>query len=703
MAMLTAAIDASGAVRGAQQFRDAKGRMVSGARQINKSLTGVNTRMKTVGATASRVRGMIAGMFGGYAAYRMFRSMIDAVSEQEATLAQLRAGLASTGSVSGQTIRSLTKLSAEMQRLTNYSNETVESAQAIMLSFTHISGDVFPRAMKVTADIATRMGTDLKGSVIQVAKALNDPVANLSALSRAGIQFSKDQKEVINALVETNRLGEAQTLILKEMENQYGGSAKAAKDTMGGAVAALRNEWDDLIKSIGMSEKGVLKDVTETLAAMLRLLNGNATEADKLDVNAQRLLITLKGIAGVVGLLVTIKLARWTYANATAFVAWTRSGIASATMLAGVAKGVGLVGTALASYSIGETLYREVGWINRLMKDIATGLLGMEAYAVYAARAASGDKDAAAKLTADIKNIMDGYNTTHDDLDKLGGKGLVGGVQNNLIKNINASLSAALPKWAAYGKAGSKAARDIEEALDKLNKSPYIIAEGYSIGPGGLATARRGPQMGKHTPLPEGYEMPGGLATLRKVKADEADEPEVVASRWTKACEDVRQTWEQVGRTIGDSVGGALESILFDMDEFTSAADVARSLFQDIARQIFRASVGSFISSAFTFNPVASANGNVFSHGNLIPFANGGIVQRPTMFQMAGGRRGIMAEAEPEAIMPLARGRDGKLGVKGGGTVVNQHFVIHAKDADSFRRSKGQIAADLRRAALQRG
>lgn len=71
---------------------------------------------------------------------------------------------------------------------------------------------------------------------------------------------------------------------------------------------------------------------------------------------------------------------------------------------------------------------------------------------------------------------------------------------------------------------------------------------------------------------------------------------------------------------------------------------------------------------------VMAANGNVFSGGNVIPFASGGVVTRPTVFPMANGT-GLMGEAGPEAIMPLKRGPDGKLGVAagggGGGTVVN--------------------------------
>lgn len=67
---------------------------------------------------------------------------------------------------------------------------------------------------------------------------------------------------------------------------------------------------------------------------------------------------------------------------------------------------------------------------------------------------------------------------------------------------------------------------------------------------------------------------------------------------------------------------------------------------------------------------VGNATGNIFSHGNIVPFATGGIVHSPTLFPMAKGT-GLMGEAGPEAIIPLKRGRDGKLGVSGGANYVN--------------------------------
>lgn len=96
------------------------------------------------------------------------------------------------------------------------------------------------------------------------------------------------------------------------------------------------------------------------------------------------------------------------------------------------------------------------------------------------------------------------------------------------------------------------------------------------------------------------------------------------------------------------------------------------------------------------------ADGGSFSQGRVMPFADGGVVSRPTYFPMRGGT-GLLGEAGPEAIMPLARGPDGKLGVRGGGggrtTVV---MNISTPDVEGFRRSQGQLAAQMSR-ALSRG
>ncbi|WP_146587349.1 phage tail tape measure protein [Puniceibacterium confluentis] len=97
------------------------------------------------------------------------------------------------------------------------------------------------------------------------------------------------------------------------------------------------------------------------------------------------------------------------------------------------------------------------------------------------------------------------------------------------------------------------------------------------------------------------------------------------------------------------------------------------------------------------------AKGGGFSQGRVMPFATGGIVSGPTRFPMRGGM-GLMGEAGPEAIMPLARGADGKLGVRAGGSSASVTVVMNitTPDVQGFKRSQSQIAAQMGR-ALGRG
>jgi len=82
------------------------------------------------------------------------------------------------------------------------------------------------------------------------------------------------------------------------------------------------------------------------------------------------------------------------------------------------------------------------------------------------------------------------------------------------------------------------------------------------------------------------------------------------------------------------------------------------------------------------------------------PFAAGGVIASPVAFPLGGGRTGIAGERGPEAIMPLSRGPDGRLGVKAGnsGDARPIVFNVTTPDADSFRRSESQVAAMLARA-----
>lgn len=115
--------------------------------------------------------------------------------------------------------------------------------------------------------------------------------------------------------------------------------------------------------------------------------------------------------------------------------------------------------------------------------------------------------------------------------------------------------------------------------------------------------------------------------------------------------------------------------------------------------------LGDALGSLFGAMP-ALAQGGVVSRGMIMPFAQGGVVASPTYFPLGRGL-GLMGERGAEAVMPLARGPDGRLGVRtgGGGRPVSVNVHIATPDADSFRRSEAQVSAALARAVArgQRG
>jgi hypothetical protein len=224
---------------------------------------------------------------------------IKAFQVQAKAIAQVEAGLKSTGGQVGYTSKQLQQMASDLQSKTLFGDEQIlQDATAQLLTFTNISGEQFARTQQAALDLATRLDGDLKGASIQLGKALNDPVANLSALSRSGIQFSEEQKEVIKTLAETGRLAEAQTLILDELNNQYGGSAEAAAKADGG-FTQLANSFGDLQEQFGAILVDVLQPVIEWAKGML------ATFQD-LSPQTKKYIVIISGIAAAIGPLLFI-------------------------------------------------------------------------------------------------------------------------------------------------------------------------------------------------------------------------------------------------------------------------------------------------------------------------------------------------------------------------------------------------------------
>jgi lambda family phage tail tape measure protein len=154
-------------------------------------------------------------------------------------------------------------------------------------------------------------------------------------------------------------------------------------------------------------------------------------------------------------------------------------------------------------------------------------------------------------------------------------------------------------------------------------------------------------------------------------------------------------------------MGDALTSIV---DGTKSVSDAFKSMARAIIKELYEVLiVQQLVGSAKAgsrsgiaggiMNFFGSANGNAMYGGNVIPFASGGVVGSPTTFPMSAGRTGLMGEAGPEAIMPLKRGANGKLGVQSeggsGDVVIHQNFNFAANGDESVKKLIAQAAPQI--------
>ena len=166
--------------------------------------------------------------------------------------------------------------------------------------------------------------------------------------------------------------------------------------------------------------------------------------------------------------------------------------------------------------------------------------------------------------------------------------------------------------------------------------------------------------------------------------------------------------------TVANGIGGGLrrafDGLVFDGMKLSDALRmVGKSMIDSIYNAAMRPvqqAVGGAIASGLSglmSSIMPFEKGGAFAQGRVMPFAEGGVVSSPVMFPMRGAT-GLMGEAGPEAILPLARGADGRLGVRAGGEGRNVNIVMNitTPDVAGFQRSTSQIAAQMNR-ALARG
>ena len=221
------------------------------SKEFDNGLNSAQKKSTDFSGAITKMGTAIIAAFSVDAVINFGKSAVKAYNESALAAAKLNAVLKSTGGVAGQSAEEIQALAANLQKTTTFEDDATIAAASLLATFKSVSGQNFEQAIKSAQDLSTIMGGDLNGAVLQLGKALEDPERGLVALRKSGVSFTQTQIEGIKQLISEGRKYEAQQLILKEVNTQVGGAAKAAGDTAAGAWTKAANAAGDFMEVLG--------------------------------------------------------------------------------------------------------------------------------------------------------------------------------------------------------------------------------------------------------------------------------------------------------------------------------------------------------------------------------------------------------------------------------------------------------------------
>jgi len=185
---------------------DASGAKAS-ADTVGGAIGGVSTKVDRVGGKMQTVGKKMAGL--SVAIVGVFTLGAKSLAENEVLLAQTESVLKSMGSAANVTSDDVFDLANSISGMSGVAHENIVEGENMLLTFGNIrnelgeGNDIFDQTTSLMVDMSVAMGTDVSAGAIQLGKALNDPITGVSALSKVGITFTDDQKDMIKAMVES--------------------------------------------------------------------------------------------------------------------------------------------------------------------------------------------------------------------------------------------------------------------------------------------------------------------------------------------------------------------------------------------------------------------------------------------------------------------------------------------------------------------
>ena len=239
---IISSFDGKGITKALRDFK----KLETGSDKAAFSLLNANAAVTKGVASFAKYGGIAAGVVGVIGG-----KLVSAAYESQKVMKQTEAIIAATGSAAGLTAKQVSDLATKMSLKTGIDDEAIQTSMNLLLTFKQVrnemgkGNDIFNRASMAALDLGNVFGsTDAAAKML--GKALSDPVKGVSALARAGVNFSQQQKEQIRTLVASGKTLEAQKLILAEVESQVGGTAAASATAFDKMKVAVGNVQEEL-------------------------------------------------------------------------------------------------------------------------------------------------------------------------------------------------------------------------------------------------------------------------------------------------------------------------------------------------------------------------------------------------------------------------------------------------------------------------
>ena len=580
--------------------------------EVNKALGQNNQQASSVNKLAGAVKGLV-GAYLGVQGIRMVinysNQAVAAFRTQERAVLQLNQTLQNAGVYSYEYSQNIQKLASEIQSYSNFGDEAIIKAQALGQAYIG-NTKITKELTKAVVDFAAATGMDLESAFTLVGKSIG---SQTNALGRYGISLQKGMTDSQKMEAITRQLGQ-----------RYEGTAAKMADTS----VQLQNALGDLSEQFGKALDPAVKRTQNVLIESAKALGswiqrvrvmkseiGQLNTVEELTLRAQQNVKRMNDLIGASG-----------------------------------------------DYRAAEAIRRENQGIYEQIKAIK-----------------------AREKALQTESANRGFKINDD----------FGIASSGVGTSTSASVQKAKDQYEKLQEAAAKAKREIELAAIAHGTSSVQVQNAftkYQQLNGQLQEISKLFDVEKQKTEEKKcsyQQLSDRVSTLTQKLRDLAAENQIGSADWNtyktqlqsaqaeldsvnKSLEDNGIKIENVSKSISSSISSGLVNALRNggnaFDAFSSLATTALQKILDkliemsFVTPVLNALTGGVGGSLFSF--FGFKDGAAFQNGNVIPFAKGGVVNKPTIFPMANGGTGLMGEAGAEAVMPLRRMSNGRLGVE---------------------------------------